>query len=307
MINTKNKKIRHSILTALLGIMLIAGIMTGCSLRESALPEKQPDSAVSDREAESGSKGNGEDTSNESGNERILFEQMAGRWIIDFEKTDASLWGSGISAGNGIELSATGEFSYYIGIGVGGTGRCEDKNDKLIVEIQPYEEHSSEKEILELQYVMENDREYIFMDWHNEDVYWKRENTASDANSPADNPGLETEKTQVSKEILSVDGQEIKELAEKFAAAYFSGDKETVQECLTTPYEWDVEVYAGTETIHNMTIKELEGIGLEEIGSSKVISIEYKNRETEDTFQYLTLELVKQEYVGWKIQFYGIE
>lgn len=56
-----------------------------------------------------------------------------------------------------------------------------------------------------------------------------------------------------------------------------------------------------------MTIKELEGIGLEEIGSSIVISIEYKNRATEDTFQYLTLELVKQEYVGWKIQFYGIE
>lgn len=68
-----------------------------------------------------------------------------------------------------------------------------------------------------------------------------------------------------------------------------------------------MEVYAGTETIHNMTIKELEGIGLEEIGSSIVISIEYKNRATEDTFQYLTLELVKQEYVGWKIQFYGIE
>lgn len=84
--------------------------------------------------------------------------------------------------------------------------------------INRYEEHSSEKEILELQYVTENDREYIFMDWHNEDVYWKRENTASDANSPADHHGLEAEKTQIPKEILSVDGQEMKELAEKFAA-----------------------------------------------------------------------------------------
>lgn len=307
MLNAKNKKIRHSILTAVLGIMLIPGLMTGCSLRKSVLPEKQSDSTVPGGKAENDSKGNGEDTSNQSGNEMRLFEQMAGRWIIDFEKTDASLWGSGISAGNGMELSATGEFSYFIGIGVGGTGRCEDKNDKLIVEIQPYEEHSSEKEILELQYVTENDREYIFMDWHNEDVYWKRENPASDANSPADNPGLEPEKIQVPEKILSVDGQEMKELAEKFAAAYFSKDKETVQKCLTTPYEWDVEVYAGTETIHNITIKGLEDIGLEEIGSSKVISIEYKNRETEDTFQYLTLELVKQEYVGWKIQFYGIE
>lgn len=132
------------------------------------------------------------------------------------------------------------------------------------------------------------------------------EDAASVGNSLADNPALESESTQASGEILSLDGQEIQGIAEKFAAAYFSGDIETVQSCLTNPYEWDVEVYEGTETINNLTIKGLADIGECEIGSSKVISIEYKSSETEDTFEYLTLEFVKQKD-GWKIQFYGME
>lgn len=105
---------------------------------------------------------------------------------------------------------------------------------------------------------------------------------------------------------LSADAQEVKGIAEKFAAAYFSGDMDTVQSCLTTPYEWDIEAYAGTEVISEFTLKGLNDIGKEEAGSSKVISLEYKNNEQEDVFQYLTLEFVKQES-GWKIQFYGME
>lgn len=80
---------------------------------------------------------------------------------------------------------------------------------------------------------------------------------------------------------------------------------DTVKSCLTTPYEWDIEVYMGTETISNQTLKGLTDIGENEIGSIKVISLEYRNNE-QDTFQYLTLEFVKQKD-GWKIQFYGIE
>lgn len=132
------------------------------------------------------------------------------------------------------------------------------------------------------------------------------EDAASVDNSLADNPALESESTQTLEENLSLDGQEIQYIAEKFATAYFSGDMETVKSCLTNPYEWDVEVYEGTETINDLTIKGLADISEEEIGSSKVISIEYKSSETEDTFQYLTLEFVKQKD-GWKIQFYGME
>lgn len=124
-------------------------------------------------------------------NENAQFEQMAGKWIIDFDRTDADLWGSGISVGNQLELSGTGELSYYIGIGVGGTGQCKDKNGEITVEIQPYEEHSSEKEILVLKYVNDNGDEHIFMNWYDEEVYWKRETTTSAVNFPADDDTIE--------------------------------------------------------------------------------------------------------------------
>ncbi len=75
--------------------------------------------------------------------------------MIDFDRTDPMLWGTGRSFGDGMEISETGGFSYYIGIGVGGTGQCEERGGTVIVEIDPYEEHSPEKEILTLAY--END------------------------------------------------------------------------------------------------------------------------------------------------------
>lgn len=102
------------------------------------------------------------------------FVQMAGSWIIDFAMTDQTLWGSGISYGDGMEISASGEFRYYIGIGVGGTGQCEINNGVITVEVLPYEENSEGQEILTLNYVNQNGDEYILMDWYGEDVYWRR-------------------------------------------------------------------------------------------------------------------------------------
>lgn len=114
-----------------------------------------------------------------------------------------------------------------------------------------------------------------------------------------------------SEETLSEDGREIKGIAENFAAAYFSGDTDTIQSCLTSPYEWDIEVYEGLDTtgagtISELTLKGLTNIGQEETGSIQVISLEFKDSHFEDMFIYLTIEFVKQED-GWKIQFYGLE
>lgn len=123
-------------------------------------------------------KENTEDVSDQSGDETIQFEQMAGRWRIDFSATSPRFWGSGMKYGDEIEISETGEFSYYIGITNGGTGQCEDNNGEITVEIEPYERHSSEKEILILKYVNDNGEEHIIMNWKSswcEDIYWKRE------------------------------------------------------------------------------------------------------------------------------------
>ena len=107
------------------------------------------------------------------------------------------------------------------------------------------------------------------------------------------------------EETLSDDAQEIKSIAENFVAAYFSGDTDAVQSCLTTSYEWDIEVYkAGT--VSELTLKGLADIGVEEVGSTQVISLEFRDCNLEDMFLYLTIEFIKQED-GWKIQFYGLE
>lgn len=104
----------------------------------------------------------------------VGFAAMAGSWVIDFDRTDPMIWGTGRSAGDGMEISETGEFSYFIGIGVGGTGQCEAVDGGGSVEITPYEEHSAEREILTLAYENSGGAEYILMDWHGEDVYWVR-------------------------------------------------------------------------------------------------------------------------------------
>lgn len=133
-----------------------------------------------------------------------------------------------------------------------------------------------------------------------------QESNASMEDSLADSTPADTGNTQTPGEALSADAQSIKDIAEEFAAAYFSGDTDTVQGCLITPYEWDLEVYTGTDAINDLSVKGLTEIGDEETGAVKVVSLEYKSGEAQDSFQYLTLEFVKQEE-GWKIQFYGIE
>lgn len=131
--------------------------------------------------------------------------------------------------------------------------------------------------------------------------------SAAYSNEAAEDDTWEPDNIQTTEDIVLADSQEIKEAAEKFLTAYFSGDKETLQDCLTDPYEWDIEVYAGTEAISNYTIKGLTtDINGEKTGNSKIVTVEYKNSENEDTFHYLTLEFVKQKE-GWKIQFYGTE
>lgn len=116
----------------------------------------------------------------------------------------------------------------------------------------------------------------------------------------------ETETDNRAEETLSADGQEIKNIAENFAAAYFSGDIDAVKSYLTSPYEWDIDIYAGTGALSDFMLKGLDDIGSKGIGSVQAVSLEYKNSDNQDMFLYLTLEFVKQED-GWKIQFYGVE
>lgn len=146
-------------------LAISAGTLMGCSLVKNKEESVAEGAEISD--------GQSAGTAGElSGGD--LFAQMAGSWIIDFDRTDSSLWGTGISYGDGMEIAETGTLNYFIGIGIGGTGQCAEAGGVVTVEIDPYEEVSAEKEILTLAYGSENGTEYILMDWHDEDVYWKR-------------------------------------------------------------------------------------------------------------------------------------
>lgn len=117
----------------------------------------------------------------------------------------------------------------------------------------------------------------------------------------------ENDSAAIPPEALSSDVQEIKDIVEAFAAAYFTGDIESIQLYLTTPYDWDTDVYEGAaDEVSNISVKGLADIGEKAVGDVCVVSLEYKESADSDTFNYLTIELIKQSD-GWKIQFYGVE
>lgn len=136
-------------------------------------------------------------------------------------------------------------------------------------------------------------------------------NTDSDLPSapPATSPVeiQESDSADNGEEALSADAQEMKEIVEAFAAVFFRGDKDSVQNYLTDPFEWDIDVYEGAaDTVSDLSVKGLTDIGEKAIGETCDVSLEYKESAQSDTFQYLTITLIKQTD-GWKIQFYGIE
>lgn len=200
-LSKKRKKNGLAILVGAILLSILLGAMIGCSgVRENDRGDAAGGGEESAARAESsqpdaeGRRGAEEESAtetdaNRSGMENGRFAQMEGRWVIDFTVTDSSLWGSGISYGNEMEIAASGEFRYYIGIGVGGTGRCEETDEGITVTIQPYEDNLTEPEILSLKYVNQEGDESIQMDWHGEAVRWRREENAeavlSDNNAAA--------------------------------------------------------------------------------------------------------------------------
>lgn len=105
---------------------------------------------------------------------------------------------------------------------------------------------------------------------------------------------------------LSADGETARAVAENFAAAYFAGRAEELQDYLTEPYPWAIDVYEGDGTAKVLAIKGLEDIGEEEIGTVSVVSLEFQDSAGDEGLLYLTLEMLKQPD-GWDIQFYGLE
>ena len=118
---------------------------------------------------------------------------------------------------------------------------------------------------------------------------------------------IDTDMTETN-ESVSEDNQEIKNIMNIFAAAYFEGDTATIQQYLVDAYEWNVDVYSDPDSADEVQINKLKGIADDlaaNIGDECVASLEFRN-PGEDSYTYLTVEFVKEES-GWKIRYYGVE
>ena len=103
------------------------------------------------------------------------------------------------------------------------------------------------------------------------------------------------------------DSQKIRTVLDAFAESYFDGDVNAIQKFLTSTYEGKIDIYEGTGTISDLTVKGLSNADEKKIENGRCnVSIEFRDSNYEDMFLYLTLILVKEQG-EWKIQFYGVE
>ena len=107
-------------------------------------------------------------------------------------------------------------------------------------------------------------------------------------------------------EELSGDALEVKNIADVFCTAYSDRNIEVIKKYLSSSYEAPVKVLDSAEEVTDITVKGLADIKEADIGDGYTVSCEFKPNAQSDTFQYLTLEFIKQED-GWKIQAYGLE
>ena len=113
--------------------------------------------------------------------------------------------------------------------------------------------------------------------------------------------------TETGEYLGAEDCQKIRTDLEAFAKSYFDGDVGAVQKFLASTYEGQVEIYEGTGTISDLTVKGLSDTDKKKVENGKCnVSIEFRDSTYEDMFLYLTLILVKEQG-EWKIQFYGME
>lgn len=108
---------------------------------------------------------------------------------------------------------------------------------------------------------------------------------------------------------LSKDAQDIEIIATHFISAYFSGNSEALKEFLVTPYEWSIDIYSDPQNAPDLSSVVLSGISNiteKNIDDICVVYAQYKDNNSSDHVQNLTIEFIKKED-GWKIQFYGLE
>ncbi len=107
--------------------------------------------------------------------------------------------------------------------------------------------------------------------------------------------------------LQTKDCEEIRNIMNEFASAYFDGNADTIQTFLASTYNEQIEIYESAGEVSDLTLKGLSDTDEKKIENGNyVVSIEFRDSCYEDMFLYLTCMLSRQED-SWKIQYYGVE
>lgn len=100
--------------------------------------------------------------------------------------------------------------------------------------------------------------------------------------------------------------KEARTLVEEFSKAYFANDTDSIKQYLADSYSGDGKGFPGDKGAVVDSIKDSMDAQNTQIGENYTGAVQFKERETDDYYQYLTIELVKEES-GWKVVSYGLE
>ncbi len=100
--------------------------------------------------------------------------------------------------------------------------------------------------------------------------------------------------------------KEARTLMEDFSKAYFANDTDSIRQYLADSYSGDGKGFPGDKGAVVESIKDSMDAQNAQVGENYTGAVQFKERETDDYYQYLTIELVREES-GWKVISYGLE
>lgn len=100
--------------------------------------------------------------------------------------------------------------------------------------------------------------------------------------------------------------KEARTLMEDFSKAYFANDTDSIRQYLADSYSGDGKGFPGDKGAVVESIKDSMDAQNAQVGENYTGAVQFKERENDDYYQYLTIELVREES-GWKVISYGLE
>lgn len=101
----------------------------------------------------------------------------------------------------------------------------------------------------------------------------------------------------------TADAGAVQELVNLFNEAYFVADANAIKNYLSDDFSGTPAVYTGNGAISDITVTVQADVTGAAVGSLCPVQVRYVDSQAGDTYQYLTLQVLRQA-TGWKVQSY---